>query len=85
MIATSLKYFGRLNVLVNNLGFGGSSSKAGLFQSRGISEINEQEWADAFDMNLNSIMLASRHAIPVMAKDGGASIINVCSGDGISS
>ena len=36
-------------------------------------------------MNLNSAMLASRHAIPVMAKAGGGSIINVSSCDGMSS
>ena len=36
-------------------------------------------------MNLNSAMLSSRHAIPVMAKAGGGSIINVSSCDGISS
>ena len=36
-------------------------------------------------MNLNSAMLASRHAIPVMAMTGGGSIINVSSCDGMSS
>ena len=36
-------------------------------------------------MNLNSAMLASRYAIPVMAKTGGGSIINVSSCDGMSS
>ena len=56
-----------------------------LNKSRGITEIDKQNWAAAFDMNLNSAMLASRYAIPVMAKAGGGSIINVSSCDGISS
>ena len=84
MIAAALKYFGGLDVLVNNLGYGGPSG-INLKRSKGISEIDEQEWTDAFDMNLNSAMLASRHAIPVMAKAGGGSIINVSSCDAISS
>ena len=84
MIAAALKYFGGLDVLVNNLGYGGPSG-INLKRSKGISEIDEQEWTDAFDMNLNSAMLASRYAIPVMAKSGGGSIINVSSCDAISS
>ena len=86
MVAASLKYFGGLDVLVNNLGWGGKSAiDNNGTRSKGISEIDEQEWTDAFDMNLNSAMLASRHAIPVMAKAGGGSIINVSSCDGMSS
>ena len=84
MIENAENQFGRLDVLVNNLGYGGRS-RINLKRSKGISEIDGQEWADAFDMNLNSAMLASRHAIPVMAKAGGGSIINVSSCDGISS
>ena len=84
MIENAENQFGRLDVLVNNLGYGGRI-RINLKRSKGISEIDGQEWADAFDMNLNSAMLASRHAIPVMAKAGGGSIINVSSCDGISS
>ena len=86
MIENAENQFGRLDVLINNLGHGGPSrSKKNLNIGRGITEIDEKNWAAAFDMNLNSAMLASRHAIPVMAKGGGGSIINVSSCDGISS
>ena len=86
MVAASLKYFGGLDVLVYNLGWGGKSEIHNNGKRRGgISEIDEKKWADAFKVNLNSAMLASRHAIPVMAKAGGGSIINVSSCDGISS
>ena len=86
MIENAENQFGRLDVLVNNLGYGGPTRiKKKLNKSRGITEIDKQNWAAAFDMNLNSAMLASRYAIPVMAKAGGGSIINVSSYDGISS
>ena len=86
MIENAENQFGRLDVLVNNLGYGGPTRiKKKLNKSRGITEIDEQNWAAAFDMNLNSAMLASRYAIPVMAKTGGGSIINVSSCDGMSS
>ena len=86
MIENAENQFGRLDVLVNNLGYGGPTRiKKKLNKSRGITEIDKQNWAAAFDMNLNSAMLASRYAIPVMAKAGGGSIINVSSCDGISS
>ena len=86
MIENAENQFGRLDVLVNNLGYGGPTRrKKKLSKSRGITEIDKQNWAAAFDMNLNSAMLASRYAIPVMAKTGGGSIINVSSCDGMSS
>ena len=51
MISAGLKYFRGLDVLVNNLGWGGkSANKNNGTRSKGISEIDEQEWADAFDM-----------------------------------
>ena len=85
MIAAALDHFGRLDVLVNNLGYGKSSSRINRQRGRGVAEINEQEWEDAFALNLSSAMLASRYAIPVMAKSGGGSIINISSCDAISS
>ena len=44
MVAASLKYFGGLDVLVNNLGWGGKSANINDgWRSKGISEIDEQE------------------------------------------
>ena len=81
MVATALERYGTLQILVNNLGFGGRSSNEGL--SQGISEINEDEWDQGFDLNLRSAMLASKNAIPAMITSGGGSIINVSSCDAI--
>ena len=81
MIAAAVERYGGLHVLVNNLGFGGLSSNEGL--SKGVSEIDEDEWQRGFDFNLKSAMLASKYAIPAMSKSGGGSIINLSSCDGM--
>jgi NAD(P)-dependent dehydrogenase (short-subunit alcohol dehydrogenase family) len=82
MIAAAVQRYGGLHVLVNNLGFGGTkSSNQGL--SKGISEIDEEEWDRGFDVNLKSAMLASKYAIPAMIASGGGSIINFSSCDAI--
>ena len=60
MIENAENQFGRLDVLVNNLGYGGPTRiKKKLNKSRGITEIDKQNWAAAFDMNLNSAMPVS--------------------------
>ena len=81
MIAAAVERYGHLHVLVNNLGYGGSSSNLGL--SKGISGIDDKEWERGFDLNLKSAMLASKHAIPAMIASGGGSIINLSSCDAI--
>jgi len=81
MVAAAVEHYGGLHVLINNLGFGGSSSNPGL--SIGISGIDEEEWERGFDLNLKSAMLASKNAIPAMIASGGGSIINFSSCDGI--
>ena len=85
MVAKAVECFGCLNVLVNNVGYGLSSSQSNTSRSIGISNIDEKEWNDALDMNLNSAMLASRSVIPEMAKNGGGSIINISSCDALAS
>ena len=81
MIAAAVQRYGGLHVLVNNLGFGGRSSNEGL--SKGISGVDVEEWDRGFALNLNSAMLASKHAIPAMTGSGGGAIINISSCDAI--
>ena len=85
MIEKTVNIFGCLNVLVNNVGYGLSSSRSNTSRSAGITMIDDKEWNDALDMNLKSAMLASRAAIPEMIKTGGGSIINISSCDAIAS
>ena len=65
--------YGSLDVLVNNAGAPGN----GL-----VTDIDEEGWNFALDVNLKSAALVCKHAVPHMAGNGG-SIINVSSIDGL--
>ncbi len=62
--------WGGLDVLYNNVG----SSSIGT-----VVDVDEQEWDRLLRVNLTSVMLMSRPAVPVMAAGGGGSIINTSS------
>ncbi|RXT51231.1 short-chain dehydrogenase [Bosea sp. Tri-44] len=59
--------FGRIDVLVNNAGFG--------FRGNVVS-IAEDDWDRLMSVNLKGVFLCSKHVIPVMAKQGGGAIVN---------
>src|SRR5208282_3716304 len=66
--------FGRIDILVNNIG----GSAAG-----GAAEMSEANFDKQIDYNLKSVFLACRHVIPVMVEQGGGSIVNTASASGI--
>ncbi len=68
------KKFGRIDILVNNVG--GSASG-------GAAEISEQSFDNQIDYNLKSVFLACRHVIPVMIAQGGGAIVNTASSSGL--
>src|SRR6202050_1845089 len=67
--------FGRLDILVNNVG--GSAPGA-------AAELSEEAWDNQIDYNLKSVFLACRHVLPVMIEQGGGAIVNTASTSGIS-
>jgi len=69
-----LREFGRIDILVNNVG----GSAAG-----GAAEISEQTFDDQIEYNLKSVFLTCRHAIPLMIAQGGGAIVNIASSSGI--
>ena len=66
--------FGVLDILFNN---------AGIIRRASVLEISEKEWDRAMAVNVKSIYLMSKYAIPVMEKGGGGAIVNTGSGWGL--
>jgi hypothetical protein len=74
MVAACRARFGRLDVLVNNVG----GSAAG-----GVAELSEQGFDAQMDYNLKTVFLGCKHAIPVMVAQGGGAIVNIASASGM--
>jgi NAD(P)-dependent dehydrogenase (short-subunit alcohol dehydrogenase family) len=74
MVAAAVERYGRLDILHNNVGI---SVRAD------VLEVTEEQWDRVMAVNVKSIVLAAKHAIPEMKKAGGGSIINVSSVAGL--
>jgi NAD(P)-dependent dehydrogenase (short-subunit alcohol dehydrogenase family) len=70
MVKACMALFGRIDILVNNVG----GSAAG-----GPVELSEDAWDAQVDSNLKSVFLACKHVIPVMESQGGGAIVNIAS------
>jgi NAD(P)-dependent dehydrogenase (short-subunit alcohol dehydrogenase family) len=70
MVQSAVSKFGGLDILVNNAGMGSRGS---------VVSIAEDEWDRLIDVNLKSVFLCSKYAIPEIAKRGGGSIVNLAS------
>jgi NAD(P)-dependent dehydrogenase (short-subunit alcohol dehydrogenase family) len=62
--------YGRIDVLHNNVGIG---------EPGGPVELAEKDWDRVFDVNLKSMYLSCKHALPHLERGGGGAIINVSS------
>lgn len=76
MIATAEKKFGKLDVLVNNAGFGGPIKL--------LAEQDEDTWDNVHSVNIRGVFLGMKYGILSMLNSGGGSIINIASAMGIS-
>src|SRR4051794_30194299 len=70
MISFAVERFGALDLLVNN---------AGIPLIKTVLDTSEEEWDQVMAVNLKSIFLGCRAAIPVMRGRDGATIVNVAS------
>jgi NAD(P)-dependent dehydrogenase (short-subunit alcohol dehydrogenase family) len=71
MVAQAVEHFGRLDILDNNVGIGSRGS---------VVDETEEQWNRVMMVNVNSMFLASKYAIPEMMKHGdGGAIVNVSS------
>jgi NAD(P)-dependent dehydrogenase (short-subunit alcohol dehydrogenase family) len=78
VVATAAEAFGRLDVLVNNVG--GPPPGTRLPRSS-FFDASDDDWRAMFELNLFAAVRASRAAIPLMLERGGGAIVNVSSGN----
>ncbi|GAA3441567.1 SDR family NAD(P)-dependent oxidoreductase [Planomonospora venezuelensis] len=72
VVRTAVESFGGLHVLFNN---------AGIIRRTTVLDLTAEEWDRVMAVNVRSVFLMCRHAIPAMT--GGGSIVNTGSGWGL--
>jgi NAD(P)-dependent dehydrogenase (short-subunit alcohol dehydrogenase family) len=74
LVETCAKHCGAIDVLVNNVG---------MVEVGGPVEYPEERWRRTLDVNVTSMFLMCKYAIPYMERKGGGSIVNIGSIAGI--
>ena len=70
IVKNTIDAYGALNILHNNVGIGGAGT---------IVDVSEEDWDRVLKVNIKSMMLMGKYAVPEMAANGGGSIINISS------
>jgi NAD(P)-dependent dehydrogenase (short-subunit alcohol dehydrogenase family) len=73
-VTSCVKDWGRVDVLVNNVG----GSAAG-----GPVEMAEEVWDSQVDYNLKSVFLTCKHVLPLMEKQSAGAVVNIASTSGL--
>ena len=75
MVAAAVERYGRLDVVVNNAGT--------THRNQPMLEVDEDEFQRVFDVNVKSIYLSARHAVPVFRRQGSGVMVNIASTAGV--
>ena len=70
MVADAMTRWGRLDCLDNNVGIGSRAT---------VVEETEENWSRVMQVNVDTMFLTSKHAIPAMIRGGGGAIVNISS------
>src|SRR5207237_7383326 len=73
-VAEAERRWGRITTLVNNVGIGSRGS---------VLDTEPDDWDEVMRVNLRSMYLCSRAAIPRMTSGGGGAILNISSISGM--
>jgi NAD(P)-dependent dehydrogenase (short-subunit alcohol dehydrogenase family) len=71
MVDQCLARYGRIDILVNNVGTGG--------EDLGPVKLKEEAWDRIYAVNVKSMYLTCKHVIPCMEEQGGGAIVNISS------
>ena len=74
MVRAAVGSFGRLDILINNVG---------VQVDKGVAETTEEEWDFVLDTNLKSMFFCSKSAIRQMRRQGGGNIVCISSISGL--
>jgi NAD(P)-dependent dehydrogenase (short-subunit alcohol dehydrogenase family) len=71
LVAACMEAYGRIDILHNNVGIGTGDA--------GPTHLSEENWDRIIDVNLKSVFLTCKHALPVMREQGSGVITNISS------
>jgi NAD(P)-dependent dehydrogenase (short-subunit alcohol dehydrogenase family) len=74
MVRACIDRFGRIDVLVNNIGGSAPGDPVSM---------TEEVWDRQFDVNLKTVFLGCKFVLPIMAEQGRGAIVNIASVAGI--
>jgi NAD(P)-dependent dehydrogenase (short-subunit alcohol dehydrogenase family) len=70
-VAEAVRLWGRVDILVNNVGISGPPGDA--------TVVDEAAWDQAMQVNVKSVMLMAKFAVPEMRRQGAGAIVNLAS------
>ncbi len=70
LVQACLERYGRLDILVNNVGRSEPGDPV---------TMSEETWDEQIEVNLKSAFLMCKHAMPVMQRQGGGAVVNISS------